>query len=37
MHAQNCLFLAIECSNRAHSNLDERMEGLVFIRGGGLA
>ena len=26
MHAQNCLFRAIECSNRAHSDLDKIME-----------
>ena len=37
MHAQNCLFLALECSNRAHSDLDKLMEALFIIRGGGLA
>ena len=37
MHAQNCLFRAIECSNRAHSDLDKLMEALFFIRCGGLA
>ena len=37
MHAQHCLFRAIECSNRAHSDLDKLMEALFFIRGGGLA
>ena len=30
MHAQNCLFRAIECSNRAHSDLDKLTEALVF-------
>ena len=33
MHAQNCLFRALECSNRAHSDLDKLMEALFFIRG----
>ena len=33
MRAQNCLFLALECSNRAHSDLDKLMEALFFIRG----
>ena len=28
MHAQNCLFLALKCSNRAHSDLDKHMEAL---------
>ena len=37
MHAQNCLFRAIECSNRAHSDLDKLMEALFFISGGGPA
>ena len=37
MHAQNCLFRALECSNRAHSDLDKLMEALFFIRAGGLA
>ena len=37
MHAQNCLFRALECSNRAHSDLDKLMEALFIIRGGGLA
>ena len=37
MNAQNCLFRALECSNRAHSDLDKLMEPLFFIRGGGLA
>ena len=31
MHAQNCLFLTLECSNRAHSDLDKLMEALFFI------
>ena len=31
MHAQNCLFRALECSNRAHSDLDKLMEALFFI------
>ena len=33
MHAQNCLFLALECSNRTHSDLDKLMEALFFISG----
>ena len=32
MYAQNCLFLALECSNRAQSDLDKLMEALFFIR-----
>ena len=28
MNAQNCLFRALECSNRAHSDLDKLMEAL---------
>ena len=31
MHAQNCLFLALECSNQVHSDLDKLMEALFFI------
>ena len=31
MYAQNCLFLALECSNRAQSDLDKLMEALSFI------
>ena len=37
MHAQIFLFLAIECSNRGHSDLDKIMEALFFISSGGLA
>ena len=37
MHAQNRFFRALECSNRAHSDLDKLMEALFFIRGGGVA
>ena len=33
MHAQNCLFRALECSNRVHSDLDKLMEALFFIHG----
>ena len=33
MHAQNCLFRALECSNGAHSDLDKLMEALFFTRG----
>ena len=32
MDAQNCLFRALECSYRAHSDLDKLMEALSFIR-----
>ena len=28
MHAQNCLFPALKCSNSAHSDLDKHMEGI---------
>ena len=31
MYAQNCLFRALECSNRTHSDLDKLMEALFFI------
>ena len=34
MHAQNCLFLALKCSNHAHSDLDKHTEALYFIRCG---
>ena len=37
MHAQNCLFLALKCSNRAQSDLDKHMEALFFISSAGLA
>ena len=37
MQSQNSLFPALECSNRANSDLDKLMEALFFIRGGGLA
>ena len=30
MHAQNCLFRALECPNRALSDLDKLMEALFF-------
>ena len=30
MHAQNCFFLPLKCSNRAHSYLDKLMEALFF-------
>ena len=33
MHAQNRFFRALECSNRAHSDLDKLMEALFFICG----
>ena len=26
MHAKNCLFLALKCSNRAHNELDKHTE-----------
>ena len=34
MHVQNCWFRALECSNRAHSDLDKLMEALFFICSG---
>ena len=37
MHAKNCRFLALECSNRSHSDLDKLMEALFFICSGCLA
>ena len=33
MHTQNCLFWALECLNRAHSDFDKVMEAFFFIRG----
>ena len=33
MHAENCVFLAPEYSNRVHNDLDELMDALFFISG----